>query len=182
VSEKTPNPTSVRQAGPDDERALYEFLVEMHLRNAFGWGYVYDPGLVRAQIEVGTRPDLRTRTDKNDRRVGIIGVIDGPDGKIAATIGLFVERPMWFSQVVGLVELWVYVPPGKGSSRYEAELRKYGLWAFHSMKADIYKDPDYHYPFELLTGFQHRGKHFKAMFRIWRRWGGRLIGMLFVIR
>jgi hypothetical protein len=177
----TPKPKSVREAGPADERGLFELLVDMHRYNDAGWGYPYDPALVRGQIEVGTRGNLKTRTDKNDKRIGIIGVIDGPDGKLAATIGLFGERPMWFSQAMGLVELWVYVRPG-ASRRCEVELRQFARWAFDSMKADIHKTPPYPYPFELLTGFQHRGEHFKAMFRIWRRWGGRLIGMLFVIR
>jgi len=146
-------------------------------------GIVYDPGLVRAQIEVELVLISGQGLDKNDRRVGSSGsstvlMARSPRRSVSSSSsGRCGSR-----RFVGLVELWVYVPPGKGSSRYEAELRKYGLWAFHSMKADIYKDPDYHYPFELLTGFQHRGKHFKAMFPDLASLGGRLIGMLFVIR
>lgn len=176
-------PASVRAAIPADEPALFDLLVRLHHGNRDGWGFPYNPVLVSRQIEVGTRPDPATRTEPRDKRLGMIGVIDDPmyEGFIG-TVGVFLQNPMWFSDVLVPTELWLYVEPQhRRGTMHEADLMAFAKWVQATMKASP-EMAEYGAPFPLLTGFMHFGSRYRAMDRLWRRLcGGRQIGSLFMV-
>lgn len=172
-------PPLVRPAVPDDERALYHLLVEMHRYNNIGWGHPYDPATVRGHIEECTRPEPSTRTNQQDQRRGIAGVIEADD-KLVATIGLFVDPATWFSGpgYVALFEIWFFVSASHRKLGYEEQLRDYALWVHENL------DPhDPSQPFHLYTGFMNPTEKFGAMQRLWHRlWPhSRQVGALFQI-
>lgn len=179
-------PKGVRIANFHDERALYALLVDLHRHNQAGWGYPYAPRTVMSQIEVGTRPDPRTRSNPNDIRGGIIGVIDSPEGRLIGTIGLFDMAPAWFSEGTdarALFEIWLYVRPrARHIGRHYRNLFRFGHWAHDSMKADLAKT-DYPYIFPMFTGFMHQGNRYLLMERLWQTFcGGRKVGSLYMRR
>jgi hypothetical protein len=161
-----------------DESALYALLVDMWKNNENGWGFPFRPEIVLARIETATRQNLATRTTPSDERMGIVGIIDGKDGRLVGSIGLFLEPAMWFTDPgTSLTELWVFLRP-EARENHEADLRAFAHWAHDSMRADLEKQ-NYKLPFPLFTGFVHQGEHFEGMLRLWRRWGGRQVGALF---
>lgn len=160
-----------------DERPLYDLLVEMWGHNGNGWGYSFDPTLVIARIEAGTRPDPRQRSNPNDQLRGVIGVIDSPRGLIG-TIGLFSEPGMWFSQEHALYEIWLYVKPKERRPEHTQALRDFALWVHEKLKPA--GSP---YPYPLATGFVHVGSRFPTMQKVWQRlWPrARQVGCLYWI-
>lgn len=88
-------PPLIRLAKPHDEAALYDLLIRLNEDNGFGVSINRDK--VLAQIRLGT-----------EERGGIIGVVDGPDGKLIATVGLFFQS-YWQSDEMFLQELWLFV-------------------------------------------------------------------------
>ncbi len=176
-------PENVRIATVADEDGLYSLLIELHRHNDRGWGFPYRPEIVLERIETGTRPDPRTRTNPGDQRRAIIGVIDGPDGKICASTCLMLEPPVWFTDVFALMELWVYVRPSvrRGTLLYD-DLFRFAKWAREYMETEIKReDPNYPYPVELFSGFMHRGKRLPAMERLWSAYGDKC-GVLYLMR
>ncbi len=183
LSPSTPlpvKPANVRMADHRDEGEIYSLLIDMHRENQSGWGFPYRPELVLARIETGTRPDPRTRSNPQDQRRGVIGVIGPVGGPLLASAGIFFEPIMWFSDFPGAVELWLYVrKEARGTGQHERDLFAFALWVHARMKSDL--DPSYKVPFPMQTGFYHRGKRFDAMERLWRRFsGGAKCGVLFV--
>lgn len=172
-------PPSVRLATYQDERALYDLLVEMWKGNSNGWNFPYAPEIVLQKIEQGTRPDPQYRSNPNDQCRGIIGVIDGPNvGELIGTVGIFIEPPVWFTREVVPTELWLYVRPSDRRSQHERALRDYALFIRERLKPEWTP-----YPFPLATGFMHAGKRYPGMQRLWQRlWpGARQVGSLFWI-
>lgn len=172
-------PESVRIATAGDERALYELLVRLHRHNDFGWGYPYSPILVLRQIEAATRRSPEERSDPRDKRIGVIGVIDGERGLIGS-VGVFLQQPMWFSEAVVPTELWLYVDPAhRRGTRHEADLMQFAKWVRDAMATDPAM-ADHKMPFPLMTGFMHQSPRYPAMQRLWQRLsGGRQVGSLF---
>lgn len=174
-------PDAVRRATYADEGKIFDLLVDLWRHNANGWNFPYRPEIVLARIEVGTRPDPATRSNPQDQRRGLIGLIDGPYGKLIGSVGLFIEPAVWFSDAVSLTELWLFVrEDARGKERHERDLFAWARWAHAHMKADL--GPDYPLPFPLLTGLMHRGSRYEAMERLWRqRSGGTKAGSLFML-
>lgn len=173
-------PANVRQAGPADETVVYDLLIALWTYNSRGWGFPYRPELVIRVIEQGTRPDPRTRSDPSDQRRGLIGVIDGDDGKLAAAVGIYLDPPVWFTDAMIPTELWVFVrPDARNARRLERDLARFAEWAHEKLRPG----PDYRLPFPMATGFMHCGtpKRFHAMGRLWQRLfpSARPVGMLF---
>jgi len=170
--------TIVRQATHLDEDAIYNILVDLHRHNAHGWGFPFRPEIVIGRIQAGTRPDPRARTNPTDQRRGMIGVIDGANHLIG-TVGLFIENPMWFSDALGLSELWLYVRPEYRANKSNMRaLFEFSVWAHEGMKAGL--GSDYPLPFPLLTGFVNLGGRYLSMSRLWRRFSrGEECGALF---
>jgi hypothetical protein len=159
-------PAAVRVANHTDERKIFDLLVAMHRYNQAGWSHAYDPLVVMRHIEEGTRPNPATRTDPNDQRRALIGVVDGPDGDLVATIGLFVDPATWFTgpNRVALFEIWFFVQPEYRHFHHEEALRDFALWVRQEL------DPhEPNQPFHLFTGFMHQGRHWRGMMRLWER-------------
>lgn len=171
-------PESVRLAGPEDEGAVYDLLIALWRNNESGWGFPYRPETVLARIETGTRPDPATRSNPQDQRRGIIGLIDGPNGKLIGSVGLFLDPATWFTDALSLTELWLYVRQEARGMGHERDLFAYAKWAHAHLKAS--HGSDYRLPFPLLTGLMHFGPRYGAMERLWRRRsGGTQVGSLF---
>ncbi len=172
---------TVRIATPADEGNLYDLLVDLHRHNAAGWGAPFSPQLVFAQIEVGTRANISTRTNLNDRRLGRIGVIGEPGGRLVGSIGLFVDPQAWFTdQAYCLVELWVYVrPEARDRRKLERALFAFANAHHAEVKASLLKS-GYEFSFPMQSGFLFDsegkiGRHskFSVMTELWRPayWG-----------
>lgn len=173
-------PASVRLATYKDEAAIFDLLVALHGTLDGGWGHRYDPLLVSAKIEAATRPLTEMRSNPQNQERGLIGVIDGPDGKIVGGVGLFVVPFFWFSRVPSLVETFLFVrPEARGQAKHHRDLFRFSQWAHATLKAGIH---DYNEPFLHLTGFMNlrQDDSPKRMERLWRKLsGGRVIGVLF---
>lgn len=170
-------PAGVRIATIQDEEAIYNLLIELHRHNKFGWGFPYRPEIILRRIEQATRPDPDTRSDPGDKLRGVIGVIDGPDRLPVASVGLYVEPPVWFTDAVSLSELWFYVRPGvRGAPQHERALRDFSLWVHQRLRPK-----DHPLPFPMATGYMHVGPRSSVMARLWRRlWpGSHEVGRLF---
>ncbi len=170
-------PATVRRATRADEMAVFELLTDLHRHNARGWNFPYRPELVLTCIECATRPGPEDRTDPKNERRGVIGVIDGPDGKLLGSVGLFLDPPMWYTAELVPCELWLYVRPGvRGARRLERDLARFAEWVHESLRPK-----DHPIPFPLLTGFMHKGPHFAGMARLWGRLfrGAKPCGMLY---
>lgn len=163
-----------------DEGRLYDLLLAMHRYNDNGWGVPFRPEEVLQRIEVCTRPEPMMRTCDHDRRRGIAGVIDGNDGLFVGSVGLFIEPIMWFNEeVVCLRELWTFVrPEARHGYREFDDLIAFSHWVHDTMKADL-QGQGWRYEFPFECGFLHRGRHFGGMMRLWRRWRGEQVGVLF---
>lgn len=186
TEEVTDKPANVRLAGPEDEAALYQVLVDLWKHNARGWGFAYDPGLVMEAIECATRPAPEARTNRYNQRRGIIGIIDGPvdalgEKSIDGVVGVYLDPPMWFSKATIPVELFLYVrPQARERGRYERDLARFAEWVHETLRPspEKYKDP-----FMMATGFMFVGseRRFHTMYRLWKRLfkSARPVGVLF---
>jgi hypothetical protein len=174
-------PPPCRVATFADENALYDLLVDLHRNNEHGWGFPYRPEIVLSCIEAGTRPEPAARRNPSNQRRGIIGVIDGTDGRLIASVGLFIDPVVWFSDATGLTELWLYVRPwARHAARHYRSLFAFSLWAHDFMRSQL---RDYPLDFPLSTGFLHLGHRLGPMERLWARFSGaKKAGVLFVRR
>jgi hypothetical protein len=175
----TEGSSSVRIATSADERAIYALLVGMHRYNENGWGVPYDPSVVIGRIQQGTRPTPSTRSNPHDHVLGVIGVIDGGNGDLLGTVGIFLEPAMWFAgmQACLPIELWLYVKQdARDRRRLELALRDFALDVKEKLKPETHPCR-----WLLQTGFMHVGARYPGMERLWRRlWpGSRQVGSLF---
>lgn len=81
-------------ADPADEDRLFEFLLLLYGENAM---FPIAESKVRDAIRHAT-----------ERRGGVIGIIDGADGRIEASVGLALED-WWYTRAVSLNEKWNFV-------------------------------------------------------------------------
>lgn len=174
-------PERVRVAGWQDEERIYEFLIELHRYNERGWGWPFRPEIVLAQIEAATRPDPKTRTNPNDKRLGRIGLIEA-HGEIVASTGVYFVSPVWFTDAVAPQELWLYVKPEHRSHGYDKDLFDFAIWLKELAKT-MPEMKDHPLAWPLYTGFQYEGRDertLRAMDLLWRRRSrGRLVGQLY---
>jgi hypothetical protein len=182
MSELT-KPERVRIALPSDEAAILALLIEMHASLDAGWGWPYRTDLVCDRIEAGTRPDLSTRSNPMNKRLGRVGVVDGSDGIIAST-GVFLEQATWYSDAFYVQELWLYVKPSVREDGIFQDLFDFNAWVHQEMTQGI--EATYPFPMPLATGFLNmRGdpREVEVMERLWRRHSGaQKCGVLFMRR
>lgn len=107
-------PANVRMASPRDEDALFDVLMALNEDN--GFGIPVSPDRVMAQIRLGTR-----------RQGGLIGVIEGTNGRINGTIGLFISQ-MWYTDQYHLAEMWLFVRPDSRDGKIHADLFGFAEW------------------------------------------------------
>lgn len=86
---------TLRFATPADEDRIFNCLIAFHQEGALP--YSFSPKKLRARIKEGT-----------EAKGGIIGIIDAPDGRVAATVGIWPHQ-VWYSDEFLLSEMWFYV-------------------------------------------------------------------------
>lgn len=116
----TEKPAAVRIAGPQDEAALLELFL-MDLRDNAEHIAPIDEEKCRLHIEAGTRG-----------RGGIVGCIDGPDGKPVA-LTILLQMQWHWSQGWFLQELTMFVHPDHRRSNHADDLLAFIKWASDQM-------------------------------------------------
>lgn len=89
-------PVHVRIGSPLDHQKMISFLREMHRENGI---VSMDDKTVEATLACGLA-----------RHHAIVGIVDGDNDEIAASVGLFVNR-LWYAQSNHLEDRWVFVMP-----------------------------------------------------------------------
>lgn len=115
IAAPTPRPAQVRLATEADEQKLFDLLMLLAAENAM------DPvsdTKVMDMIRHATR-----------REGGVIGIIDAPDGSIAATVGITMAQ-WWYSNAWRCEEAWSFVHPDHrgGNGRYAKQLIQFSKW------------------------------------------------------
>lgn len=152
----------VRIAQPADEAALYDALVSLYEDNDVAGGYV--ASCVEERIAQGV--------SKASETGGIVGIIDAPDGRIAATIGIFPNVP-WYTDEVLLVENWLFVRREYRTFGLHRRLFDFGKSFRDEMSAELGR------PLKLISSVSSNTR-LKAKMRLWSRFG-RLIGGMFLV-
>jgi hypothetical protein len=111
----TARPASVRFAGPEDEDAILARLLEDVAENA---SHIGEPSAdqIMKHIRAGTR-----------RNGGVVGVIDGDDGKPAA-VCILIPAQWWWSEDWYLWEIANYVHPDYRQTRHIDDLLNFERW------------------------------------------------------
>jgi hypothetical protein len=139
---------TVRIAQPDDQEALYQFLLELHKDNPLG--FAYSEQKVRAVVEAACC-----------HKAGVAGVI-GKD-PIEASVGIFFQE-FWYSDEPYLAELWLFVRPDRRQLGYADELTAF----CQSFRERMVSSIDGRTPL-LLTSVTSLTR-LRAKMRWWRRW------------
>lgn len=100
-------PSIVRIAMPEDELAILEMLHEGHDENGL--------------FSFSDKKALETIKRATERRGGIIGLIDGPDGKPVAAVYLILDN-LWYTEKWHLSELFAFVLKPYRASSYATDL------------------------------------------------------------
>lgn len=152
-------PGNVRVGTIEDAASLYFLLVE-DLRAANDMGYPVSHKKVAATIGACLRGES-----------GIVGLIDGPDGIVAA-IGIQASQP-WYSDRWLLSETFVFVHPDfrKGTG-YGDDLMKFAEWHKADMSSRIGEEID-------LERSVMSFKRLPAKMRFWGRYG-KQIGAIYL--
>lgn len=146
----------------DDEANLYDALVALYADNSVAGSYT--PASVRAQIRKGT--------SEASQWGGMIGIIDAPDGRIAATIGIF-PNTFWYSDKCALFELWLFVRPEYRRQDLHARLFEFGKIYRDMMREQL------GYKIEFIASVAS-DKRLKAKIRLWSFFG-RMLGAFFLV-
>lgn len=120
ASGPTEKPATVRAATPADEQAILDLLLLDVAENA---AHVAPPDEARilAHIQHGTQ-----------KKGGIIGVIDGPDGKPVACC-VMIELQWWWSRQYCFQELVLFVHPDHRKSNHLRDLLNFQRWVSDAM-------------------------------------------------
>jgi hypothetical protein len=113
----TEKPPGVRLAGPADEAALLDLMMRDVSENAMDIAAPC-PERIMEHIQMATRQG----------RMGLLPVIDGPDGKPVACM-LLVPFQWWWSKAYFLQEVWNYVHPDHRLSKHAHTLMLWARWA-----------------------------------------------------
>jgi hypothetical protein len=103
---------------------------------------------------------------------GIAGVIDGPEGDIVASIGIFWNEPWWTRQGI-LSQYWMFVDKDyRFGGRYHRALEEFARWHRDDMSARVGR------PMALENSFITKGD-VRPRMRLWSRFG-KCVGMIFL--
>lgn len=108
-------PKSVRIAGPQDEAILMELLLQDLRENAERIAPI-DEGRVLGHVQAGTR-----------QMGGIVGVIDGPNGRPVA-LCILIPVQWWWSRSYYIQDVVNYVHPDHRASRHIHDLIQFERW------------------------------------------------------
>lgn len=116
-------PKNVRPARPGDEDNLFDLLCLAYKENA---PFSMSDKKVRAIIEAAT----------SDKEI-IVGVVDAPDGKIAASVGAIFTQ-WWYTEDFHIDELWNFVHPDHRRSTHAKDLISYMKWVSDMMDMTLH--------------------------------------------
>jgi hypothetical protein len=156
----TDRPATVRMATAADEEPLFDLLFEMYGENAIG-GHPVSRDKVMAAIRKGTR-----------QQGTFIGVIDGPDGRPAASMALELTD-YWYSDDWFLHERWLFVRGDSRHSRYDEALFR---WA-DGIRRDMGQRTGQRW--EIVMAFWTPAR-LAAKLRLWGRYA-RQVGGVFIM-
>ena len=146
---------TVRVAQADDEQALYGCLLALEADNTFG--------LPRSDKRVWETINTCCRMQG-----GVAGVIDAPDGSIAASVGIVASQAAWYTDEWCLREIWLFVRPGhRRGTGYADRLVEFALEHRLEMSRRIGRN------ILLLTGPNSR-KRLRAKAAWWARWSNKV--------
>lgn len=122
-------PRTVRLAQPEDEQKIVDTLMVDVMENA---AHIAPPSPARilTHVQAGTR-----------QKGGWVGVIDAPDGSIAAVVVLNLFQ-WWWSEHYYIGEVVMFVRPEYRRSRYADDLLDFQKWFAERMTAEC-KRPVY---------------------------------------
>lgn len=109
------NPSRVRIANPGDEDQLFEMTKVIHSENAardpLSTRITFDEAKVRRTLHRALYPVRDNQgTYAGYEHPAWIGVV-GPQGAIEGSVYLSIEKPVWYSEKLMLVQLWCFVLP-----------------------------------------------------------------------
>lgn len=158
-------PENVRIANPADEARLYVLLLKMH-KEPIAHDIPVSPTRVIDQIKLAT-----------EHGAGVIGVIDGDIGDIAASVGIFLNR-WWWSETPYHQMLWTFIRPEYRGRINPADLFRFSKWA-ETAAQEAFRAQGHE--FRLITEGAHAaGERLAARDRLWRRFGKR-VGSVFLM-
>lgn len=120
----TEKPKTVRGGGPADEQAILDLLLLDVAENA---ARIAPPNEERILGHI---------QNATQRRGGLVGVIDSPDGKIVACC-LMASMKWWWSEQIFVQELVLYVHPDHRQSNHLNDLLQFQRWAVDAWTKDF---------------------------------------------
>jgi hypothetical protein len=120
----TRRPLSVRIARPDEGQKIFDTLMLLAEENALA---PVSEEKVRGMIARCRGPE------PGQYRDGVIGLIDAPDGSIAATVGIIMGQ-WWYTNAWHCEEVWSFVHPDhrdhlkEGGENYAESLIDFSKW------------------------------------------------------
>lgn len=160
---RAPLAPMVRQATAEDEAAIYDALVALYADNPVPDSYT--PERVKQKIAEGA--------SLAHQYAGLIGIIDGNDGEIAATIGIYPYTP-WYTNEWMLTEMWLFVRPAYRRHHLHKELFAFAR-AYRDAMSDVAGRP-----VKMLTSVSSK-RRLAAKFRVWNRFAD-MVGGFFLLR
>ena len=157
-------PANVRHATRDDEAGLFDLLMALHKDN--GLGFPPRAQDVREAIRAATREAVKTGT--------IIGVIEGENGEIAASVCIALAS-WWYNRAAFyLDEIWLFVRPEyRARGHYDDDLFQYMIAYRNHIETETGR------PW-VLGASMISLKRLPAKMRLWSR-HARLVGGIYVI-
>ncbi len=109
------NPSRVRIADPGDEEQLFAMARHIHAENSardpLSTRIAFDEAKVRRTLHRALYPTRDNQgTYSGHEHPAWIGVV-GPQGAIEGSVYLAIEKPIWYSAHLCLVQLWCFVLP-----------------------------------------------------------------------
>ncbi len=114
----TVKPANVRVVEPKDENQLFDLLCLLYAENA-----------IFEMNEQKVRGFIRNAAN---RQGNLIGVIDGPDGKIIGAIGMVISQ-FWYTDMYNLEEYFNFTHPDHRRSNNAKDLIDFAKWCSEQM-------------------------------------------------
>ena len=109
-------------ARADEEDEIYRLLMELYNENAL---FSLDEKKVRETIRLATQ-----------RKGGVIGVIDGPNG-LEGSVGLSITQ-WWYTSEYHLGEYWCFVKEECRQSNHAKDLINFAKWCAETMNMPLH--------------------------------------------
>lgn len=123
--------SGVRLATPEDEDAIFDLGTTMHEEIGL---QTQEGDYVRQALRLAASLKPHPETGQ----IGVVGVIDGEDGKPAASIGLFTNAGAWWTDDLALHESWIFVHPDHRKSKHVERLLDFAALTQRQLEGGTY--------------------------------------------